>query len=70
MIRKLRLFSKFMTSQTGKQIITIHILPYISRSKDNQVIKFGQLLEYNGRNIFFKNFAENETGRLVPGSFI
>ena len=36
-----------MTSQTGKQIITIHILPNISRSKDNQTIKFGQLIEYN-----------------------
>ena len=36
-----------MTSQTGKQIITIHILPNISRSKGNQTIKFGQLIEYN-----------------------
>ena len=44
--------SKFMTSQTGKQIITIHILPNISRSKANQATKFGQLIEYNMRNVF------------------
>ena len=46
--------------------MTINILPNISRSKGNQAMKFGQLLGYNKRNIFFlKNPAENETGRLV-----
>ena len=35
-----------MTSPTGKQIITIHILPDISRSNDNQILKFGQLIEH------------------------
>ena len=30
-------------SQTGQQVITMHILPKISRSKSNQKIKFGQL---------------------------
>ena len=34
-----------MTSQTGKQIVTIHKLVNISRSKDNQTIKFGQLIK-------------------------
>ena len=34
-----------MTSQPGKQAITIHILPNISRSKDSQAIKSGQLIE-------------------------
>ena len=43
-----------MTSQTGQQIITIHILPKISRSKGNQTMKFGQLTEYNTRNIFIE----------------
>ena len=33
MIRKLWLFSKFMTSQTGQQIITTHILRNISIAK-------------------------------------
>ena len=51
LIRKLRLTSKIRTSFTGKQIITILILPHISRSKGNQTMKFGQLTQYNVRNI-------------------
>ena len=43
-----------MTSQTGKHTIVIHVLPNISRSKGNQTMKFGQLIEYNMRNIFLK----------------
>ena len=43
--------SKFMTSKPGEQTNTIHILPNISKSKDNQAMKFGQLIEYN-KNIF------------------
>ena len=34
-----------MTSQSGLQTIAIHILPNISQSKDNQAMKFGQLIE-------------------------
>ena len=34
--------------------ITIHILPNVSRSKDNQTIKLDQLLEYIKRNIFLQ----------------
>ena len=37
-----------------KQTIAIHILTRISRSKCNQAMKFGQLIEYNMRNIFFE----------------
>ena len=48
-----------------KQTITINILPDISKSKENQAMKFCQLIEYKGRYIFFKNHAENEAGRLV-----
>ena len=59
-----------MTSQTGQQIITIHILPNILRSKDNQVMKFGQLIQWNVRNIFFKSYAGNDAGRLVPDLFL
>ena len=29
-------------------------------------MKFGQWIEYNKRNIFFKNYVENEAGILVP----
>ena len=41
-----------MTSQPVKQTIVIHILPNISRSKGNQPMKFGQLIEDNMRSIF------------------
>ena len=37
--------------------------------KDNQKMKLGQLIEYNKINIFFKNYAVNETERLVPDLF-
>ena len=53
LIRKARLISKFMTSQPFEQTIAIHILTKISRCKGNQAI-FGQLIEYNMRNIFFQ----------------
>ena len=41
-----------MFSQPGLQAIAIHILSNISESKENQTVKFGQLIEYNKRNIF------------------
>ena len=59
-----------MSSQPGLQITTIHILPNISESKDNQTMKLGQLIEYNKRNNFLKNYAENEVERLVPDLFL
>ena len=40
----IRLASNFMTSQPGLQTIVIHILPNISQG--NQIMKFGQLIEY------------------------
>ena len=40
-----------MASQAGQQIITIHILPNISRSKGNQAMKFDKLIEYNVRGL-------------------
>ena len=54
LIRKIRLISKFMTLQPEKQTIAIHILPYISRSKDNETVKLGELIEYNMRKVFFE----------------
>ena len=33
-------------------------------------MKFSQLIEYNVRNIFSQNHAENDVGRLVPDSFL
>ena len=43
-----------MTSSTGKQMTAVHILLNISRRKDNQAMKLGQLIEYNMRNIFLE----------------
>ena len=43
-----------MTSQAGHQIIIIHILPNIARSKGNQAMKRGQLIKYNVKNIFLQ----------------
>ena len=47
--------SKFMTSTTQQNLIAIYIFPNISRSKENQKTKFGQLIKYNVRDIFLKN---------------
>ena len=41
-----------MTSQPAKQTVAIHILPNISKSKDNQIMKPVHLIEYNIRNVF------------------
>ena len=57
--------SKLMTSQQGKQVIKIYILPKISRRKGNQAMKFGQLIEYNMRNIFLQK--ENVAKKLYMG---
>ena len=51
-IKKLKLISKFMTLQTGQQIFTIHVLPNVSRSKGNQVLKFGKLMKHDVRIVF------------------
>ena len=33
-------------------------------------MKFGQVVEYNQRNIFIQKYAQNEAGRLVPDLFL
>ena len=58
-----------MTSQPGKQTIAIHISPYISRSKSNQTMKFGQLIEYNMRNIFLEKSCTKCDGETIPRFF-
>ena len=69
LIRKIRLTLKFMTSLPGFQTIEIHILRNISQSEGNQTMKFGQL-NITREIFFFKNYAENEPGRLIPDLFI
>ena len=44
-------------SQPGLQTIAIDILPNILQSKGNQTVKFGQLIEYNKRNIFLQTLC-------------
>ena len=42
----------------------------ISKSKDNQAMKFGQLMEYNMTNIFLKkNHTQNVEEKLFPDPF-
>ena len=43
-----------MKSQPGRQRIAIHILPSISRSKDNQAMKFDQLKNIPSETFFLK----------------
>ena len=59
-----------MTSQTEKQIITIHILINISRSKGNQTMKYRQEIEQNMRNIFLgKSYIGGYIGEPSPRPF-
>ena len=69
MIRKIKLISKFITSQPGKQTIAIHILPNISRIKGNQTVKFGQLIEYDIRNTFLETSYAKCGGEIIPRAF-
>ena len=59
-----------MTLQPGYQTIAKHILPNISRSKGNQAMKLGQLIEYNMRNIFVKNHTQNMLEKLFPDPYL
>ena len=63
LIKKIRLISNFMTS------IVIHILTNISRSKDNQTMKFGQLIECSMKNIFLEKSFTKCGGETSPRPF-
>ena len=58
-----------MVSQPGKQTIVIHILPNISQSKGNQTMTFGQLTEYNMRNIFLEKSYKKCGGETILKPF-
>ena len=47
-------------------MIAMHILPNISRSKGNQTIKLGQLIEHNLRNIFVEKSYTKCAAETVP----
>ena len=58
-----------MTSDPGKQTISIQILPNISRSKDDQAMKFGQLIKHSMRNSFLEK-SYTECGKeIIPRPF-
>ena len=69
MIRKLRLISRFITSHIGQHIITILKLFNISRSKGNQTMKFGQLIEYKMRKNFLEKSYTKCGGEASPKPF-
>ena len=57
-------------SQPGYQAIVTHILPNIARSKGNQKIKFGQLIECNvwnnkSQTLFWKIKIESISGSII-----
>ena len=39
-------------------MIKLYILPNISRSKGNETMKFGQLIEYNKKTFFFQKIMQ------------
>ena len=58
-----------MTSQPGYQTIVIHMLANISRSKGNQTMKFGQLIECNMRNILLEKSYTKCSEKTSPRPF-
>ena len=58
-----------MTSQTGQQTITIHVLPNISRSKCNQTMKFRRLKKYCMSNTYFEKSDTKLDGKTIPRAF-
>ena len=58
-----------MASQSGKQTITIHRLPIVSRSKDIHTMKFGQLIECNMRHTFIEKSYTKCGGKTISRLF-
>ena len=70
LMRKLRIIPNFIWSHTGRQVLAIHVLPNISRSKVNQTMKLGRLTQYITPEIFFlKSCTQNVMKKLVPDHF-
>ena len=57
--------------ELGQQTIKIHLLlTNISGSKSNQTMEFGEVIEVTRKILLFKNYAEDETRKLVPDFFL
>lgn len=52
-----------MTSQSGQQVITIHICLNILRSIGHQALKFYQLIKYKVKKKILPNHTEKEESR-------
>ena len=70
LIKKIWLTWKFMTAQPGLQTITIHILPNTHKVKATRQWNLVNWQNITRKIVFFKNYAENEAGRLVPDLFL
>ena len=44
----------------------MHMMSYILRSKGNQIMKFGQLIEYYMRNLFLEKSFTKCGGETIP----
>ena len=70
-----------MTSQTGKQTIAIYIAQHLkkqgrlilydvlARSKGNQTMKFGQLINVTQKHFLLENDTHNVIEKLFPDPF-
>ena len=58
-----------MTSQPGQKTTAVCILSSFSRSKGNQSMKVGQLIEYNMRNIFIEKSYTKCGRETIPRPF-
>ena len=62
-------FLKCLTSQSGKRAVAINVLADISGSKSKQTMKFGQLIEYNARNILLEKSDTKYGEETIPRRF-
>ena len=58
-----------MTSEPGNQTIAMYIWPNISRSKGNQTMKFGELIEYSMTKSFLEKSRIKYGGETLPRPF-
>ena len=57
-----------MTSQPGNKVVIL-VWPNISRSKNNQTMKFGQLTE-TWEIFSLKNHTQNKAKKIFPDPFV
>ena len=62
-------FLNLRCHRLDKKSITKYILPNTPRNKGNQTMKFGQLIEYNMKNIFLEISCTKRSGEASPRVF-